>query len=198
MPRITALKPQKNKKFVNVYVDGKFRFGIDLDNLYKFGIKLEKEFTESELEEINKAANFSKTFNKLLNFAMSRPRSESEIENWFYRKKVDESFHKKLLEKLTKLDLLDDEKFASWWVEQRLHFRQKSKRELTYELKQKGISDSLIRKVINDANIDELALAKKHAEKKSRMPEEKLKAYLLRKGFSWEIVKKVLSGQSES
>lgn len=192
MPIITALKPQRNKKHVNVFVDGKFKFGIDLDNLYKFDLKVEKEFAEEKLEEINKAANFSKTFNKLLNFAMLRPRSEKEITDWFYRKKVSPDLYQKLLEKLSKFDLVNDKKFAEWWVKQRIDFKQKSKKELRYELLQKGINSKIIDEVLKNADIDEFELAKKLAQKKSRLTDDKLKAYLLRKGFSWEIVRKIL------
>ena len=195
MPFITALKPQRNKKHVNVYVDGKFAFGIDLDNLYKFKIKVEKEFAEAELEQINSEANFAKTFNRLLQYSMMRPRSYSEINNWFFRKQIDKSLQGKLLDKLQKFELVDDEKFTEWWVRQRIEFKKKSLKEIKFELLQKGIDSKLADKVLKNTNIDEFELAKKLVEKKSRLPEEKLKAYLLRKGFSWEIVKKVLVGQ---
>lgn len=192
MPIITKLSPQRNKKYVNVHVDGKFAFGIDLDNLYKFGLKVEREYTQEELDEINKEVNFSKTFNKLLNYAMLRPRSEKELRDWLWRKKIGEDLHDKLLQKLSKFDVLDDEKFAQWWIRQRVEFKHKSKKEIYYELRQKGIDSKIIKKAISNADINELAAAKKLAEKKSRLETEKLKAYLLRKGFGWDIVKKVL------
>jgi regulatory protein len=204
MPVITSLKPQKNKRFVNVSVDGKFRFGIDLDNLYKYGLKIEKEFTEEELEEINREANFNKTFNKILNFAMRRPHSESELVSWLSRKKVDKEFNEKLLKKLANLELLDDEKFTKWWVEQRTHFKHKSKRELQFELRQKGVNSKLIDKVLGESDLDEFDMAQKQAEKKLRSlgrfddqtRKKKLGEFLQRKGFGWEIVKKVLDDKN--
>ena len=51
MPQVTSLKPQKFTKRVNVYLDGEFAFGIDLDNLVKFGIKVEKEFSKEEIDK---------------------------------------------------------------------------------------------------------------------------------------------------
>ena len=35
MPRISAISPQKNGKRVNIYLDGKFGFGIDLENNFE-------------------------------------------------------------------------------------------------------------------------------------------------------------------
>ena len=49
MVTITALKPQRNGKRVNVYLDGKFAFGIDLDNLVLSGLKIDKQFSEEEI-----------------------------------------------------------------------------------------------------------------------------------------------------
>lgn len=200
MPVITSLKPQKNKKFVNVFVDGKFRFGIDLDNLYNFGLKVEKELSEEELEKMNSEANFSKTFNRLLQYSMSRPHSTRELVDWLNRKKVQVKVQEKLLEKLNKFDLVDDEKFAKWWIDSRKQFKFKSKRELQFELRQKGVEGKLIDKVLGKADLDELEMAKKQAEKKLRSlgrydaqtRKKKLGEFLQRKGFGWEIVKKVL------
>jgi hypothetical protein len=43
VPTITAIKQQKNKNRVNVYLDNTFGFGIDLDNLVLSGIKEAKK-----------------------------------------------------------------------------------------------------------------------------------------------------------
>ncbi len=50
--------------------------------------------------------------------------------------------------KLIELDLLDDQKFARWWVEQRLRFRPKGNRALTAELLAKGIDREIISQVL--------------------------------------------------
>jgi len=200
MPRVTKLSPQKNKKYVNVYLDGKYEFGIDLENLYKFGIKVEREFTDEEIDEIKQAANSNKTLNKLLNFATIRPRSYKEITDWFYRQKVTESIWEELINKLEKLQLLDDEKFASWWINQRLEFKPRAKQALKYELRGKGISSKVIDKAIADANIDEFKLANRLAQKKLRLlsrydeetKQKKLVNFLKSKGFNWGIIKEIL------
>jgi len=200
MPIITSIKPQRNGRRVNVYLDGAFGFGIDLDNLVLSGIKINKEFTEEEVEKIIKKAEFQKTWEKLLKFASLRPRSEKEIKDWFRRKKVHESLHKDLFNRLKYLDLIDDHKFAEWWVEQRITFKPKGKRALTMELREKGIKKEVINQVLADSPIDEEKMAKellaKNAYKWERLPnlkaKQKMSEFLLRKGFSWEIVKKIV------
>jgi regulatory protein len=202
MPQITDIKPQKKKNRVNIYIDGKFSFGLDLENFVVLGLKVGKELTQDEIEEIIKKADFSKTFDKLIRFAFARPRSKKEVTDWFRRKEVHESIHEELLDKLKRLELLDDTKFASWWVTQRTAFRPKSKMVLTMELRQKGIDKDIIKETLLGSGIDELSLAKQLIEKKKRVWEKlegqdrkkKITYILGSKGFGWDIIKEILKG----
>lgn len=206
MPTVTSLKPQKKSGRVNVYLDGEFAFGIDLDNLVRFGIKVEKEFTTEEINKIIHEAEFQKTFIKLLNYSTLRPRSEKELFDWLKRKKVPEKIYKRLFDRLKRLELLNDEKFAQWWVEQRLEFKKKSIKELKYELLQKGIDKNIIENVISSVDIDELKLAIYQYNKSkykwnkfdSRVKIEKVSAFLVRKGFNWDIIQNVIKYMKEN
>ena len=114
-------------------MDGKFTFGIDLDNLVKLGLKVEQVLTEKEVEEIINKAELQKTFDKLIRFTTLRPRSKKEIDIWLRKYKVHSSLHAKLFEKLKRLGFVNDLKFAEWWVEQRVQFKSKSRREIIYD-----------------------------------------------------------------
>jgi regulatory protein len=200
VPVVTQLKPQKNNKRVNVYLDYKFAFGIDLDNLVKFGIKIEKNFTQEEVDKIVHEAEFQKTFDKVLRFAMTRPRSFFEVEQWFRRKEVGESLQPKLIERLLKLDLLDDKKFAEWWVRQRTEFQKKGKLALVQELRQKGIDKKIIDEVLSESGIDEEKLARETLEKNAYKWEryegfekkQKMTEFLMRRGFSYSIAREII------
>ena len=165
---ITALKPQRNQKRINVYVDGKFGFGIDLQNLLEGGLKIGLELSEKQTEEIIKKAEFQKTYDKLLRFATLRPRSEKEVKDWFKRRKIHTSLHESLTEKLKKLKLLDDGNFAKWWVEQRTSFSPRGKRALRQELIIKGVGRETIDEVLRKSfrGPDEISLARDLLEKK--------------------------------
>lgn len=200
MPVITSVKPQKNGRRVNVSLDGRFGFGIDLENLVTLGLKVDQEYSQGEIEKIIKKAEFQKVQDKLINFAMVRPRSEKEVRDWFRRKKIHESMWEDLKKKLLRLELLDDYKFALWWVEQRASFRPKGKRALELELYQKGIAKDTISEVLSLSPIDEEKIArellKKSAPKWKRYAKNKVyvkKAeFLGRKGIGWDTIKKVL------
>jgi len=101
------------------------------------------------------------------------------------------------------LELVDDEKFAKWWIEQRLEFRFKSKRELEQELRIKGIKREVIDQVLGESDLDDEKMARnllaQKAYKWKGLPNEKarqkMSEFLGRKGFNWEIIKKVTGEQ---
>ena len=201
MAKITAIKPQKGGERVNIYLDGKFSFGIDLENFVKNKLKVEQELSQKEIKKLKNTADLHKNINKAINYAMLRPRSEYEISQWFYRKKIKDTDKTKILKKLNKLELIDDEKFATWWVGQRQTFRPRSKRALYQELMQKRIDKRLIDKALSQNEIDESKIAKdlyiknkwrweKYDERKAH---QKASEFLARKGFNWDIIKNVIN-----
>ena len=200
MPEITSIKPQKNGKRVNVYLDGRFGFGIDLENFISLGLKEGKIYQDDEINEIIKKALFQKTLDKLLRFAGLRPRSQKEFELWFKKKKIHESLHDELLSKLKKFDLLDDYKFSLWWIDQRSAFKPRGKRALKYELFNKGIDKDTIERVLSEKNINEEKIAgdllEKNAYKwkkyKGLEQKQKKSRFLISKGIDWETIKRVL------
>lgn len=205
MSIITAIKAQKNQKRVNINLDGSFGFGLDLENFIRIGLKVNQELTQEEINEIIKKGELQKSFDKTLRFVMTRPRSLKEVKDYFRRKEVDISLHQNILDRLTKLEFLDDQKFAKWWVGQRLEFKHKSKKDITFELRQKGIDTNIIKNVLDDSEIDELKIAKELIEKKiykwARYEEaerkQKITQYLAGKGFSWDIISQAVDINNE-
>jgi regulatory protein len=200
VPIITAIKPQRNKKRVNIYLDGKFGFGIDLENFLKLGLKDNQELTEEEVEEIVKKNEFQKIYDKLVRFATLRPRSQKEVDDWLKRKKVHQSLHQELFNRLKRLELLDDEKFAKWWIEQRTLFRPKGKKAIHFELRKKGLEERLIKKILSKVKIDEEKIALELLEKKEYRwknltnleKRKRMSEFLARRGFAWQTIKRVI------
>jgi len=201
MPIITDVKPQKSGKRVNIYLDNIFGFGLDLENYVTLGLKIGQDFTQEKIEEIIKKAEFQKTLDKLLRFATLRPRSEKEIKDYLKRKKVHQSLNEELFNRLKRMDLINDKAFTEWWIEQRLQFKFKSKRDLANELNMKGIEKEIIKDLLTKAPIDEEKAVGKLLEKYSyrwqKLPANKAKQkkieYLARKGFTWEVIDRVIT-----
>jgi regulatory protein len=200
MPTITRIAQQKDKNRVNIYLDGKFGFGIDLDNFVILKLKIGQELNDVELQEILKAGEFQKTLDKVLRWATVRPRSIKEVKDYFKIKKVPESLWDDLIAKLIDFGLLNDEEFAKWWVESRQEFSPKSKRVLIQELKLKGITSDIISKVLESTDLDEETTAKNFLKKRElhwkAIPKEtrqqKMLIFLVGKGFSFDLAQKAV------
>lgn len=104
-----------------------------------------------------------------------------------------------VVERLKQEKFLSDYNFTRFYIDNRNQSKGISRKKLLYELKSKGISESLAREVLesdelfsqreDDTEIDKII------EKKLRRPitQEKLMAYLVRQGFSYDLIKSKLS-----
>lgn len=200
---VTSIEPQKRrKKRFNLYIDAEFFCGLSEDTIVRRNLKVGQSFTKKELDKLLLDEQYSKAFDKALRFLGYRPRSEKEIKD----KLTLKDFHPKIIDKVIKelkgKGLLNDEEFSRLWIKSRKSLRPSGKYILERELKQKGIDKEIIDKIMaKEINEDEeLNLALQAARKKKkgykRLPQlkfnQKMSQFLARRGFSWNIIKKVL------
>lgn len=142
--------------------------------------------------------------NRLFRYLKLRPRTEREI--FLYLEKIVEQKNfplniiEKLVNELKRMGLIDDKKFIELYVSDRINLKPKGKKFLFFELKKKGIDERLIKEYFakNELNEEELATKAilfrwerlKRLEKNKR--EEKALRFLLSRGFSFEIARKVV------
>ena len=208
MPQITKISPQKKRKRVNIFIDEKFAFGLDLETLSKYNLQVDQEISQKEIKEIIKEEELLKAYDKALRFLSFRPRSEKEIKDYLKKKKIGEETQKMVLKKLKKANFLDDREFTLWWIEQRMTFRPSGKRLLEYELRKKGVDKEIIEEFFATGLYPsfEFKMALKAAKKKfssyQKLPgfefRKKITAFLARRGFSWEVIKEVIESLNKS
>ncbi len=152
---------------------------------------------------MDSSAIIDRYYNLSLRFLSYRPRSEKEIKDYLKKKKIDENIQAQIIEKLKSYNFINDEDFVKFWIEQRTKFKHKPIWVIEFELKQKGIEKDLINEVLlsfDQTKRVDLESAKKLAEKKMdfyrnldpKKRREKVMNYLLRKGFDYKTIKKVL------
>ena len=206
MFQITAIKPQeKRKNRFNVYLDGHFGFALGNELLAKKGLKVGQELSPQMVEELTSQDRLNNARDGVYHFLSYRPRSEKEIRDYLKKKELKEEEKEKIIKNLREEKLIDDLEFAHWFLEQRQNFHPKGNYALRQELRQKGIDQKTIDQVLLTKK-EELKLAKKvlaKAEKKyaslsGREKKGKLMAYLLRRGFSWEAVKKAVDEKGKN
>lgn len=136
----------------------------------------------------------------LKKFLELRPRSEKEIRDKLIQKNFKDQEIEKIIANLKQNKIINDQKFAVWWVEERITFKPRGNYLIAQELKQKGISQDQIKEILPNSD-SELEMAKNLAENKIKQinakdkyqKKQKLAGYLSRKGFSWDIVSEVLN-----
>lgn len=211
--KITSISAQiKNKDRVNVSVDGKYRFSLDIFQLTELGIKVGREYSEQELNELEDESVFGKLYGRALEYTMMRPHSAKEIRDYLWRKTrttkvrvrdtneyreksgVSQAIVDRVYDRLLQKGYIDDEKFARYWVENRSLTKGSSRRKREAELRQKGVSSAIIEQAFAGSNRDETEeLAKILAKKRHRYDDErKLISYLMRQGFSYESIRQTL------
>ncbi len=156
--------------------------------------------TEHEAEQI--------IFGMSTKLISGRPRSVHEMQLYLNKKAIEyalaiadkETFVERVIQKLTKLDFLNDNSFIKWWVENRSSFRPRGKRGLIAELRAKGIKQDDLDVFFSKSELDEVELAKQVLLKKQRTLSmydpatyrKKATDLLLRRGFSFDVIKHAL------
>ena len=196
--KVTKIEAQvKNKGRYSVFVDDKFEFGISELGLINSGIKIGLELTEESLGDLKTEASKDKLYNQTLALIMRRPRSEWEIEDYLRRKSVEENHKDEIIQKLQEKGYVDDLDFAGRWVENRRLLKSISRRKLQMELKQKRVSDSVIKQVMAEDDADEVDVIRDEIQKKRRQSryqdDTKLMQYLARQGYRYDDIKQALS-----
>ena len=199
MRKITAIEPQKkNPQRVNVYLGGEFAFG--LARITAAWLRTGQELSEEKVAALQADDTKEVTYQKALHFLSFRLRSSREVRQNLLKRGVDESLVDETVNRLERAGLLDDASFARAWVENRSTFHPRSKSALRMELRHKGLSDEVIRSVV-DSEVDEEALAYEAARKQARRYaglewpgfRQKLGGFLARRGFSYTVLAPVVS-----
>lgn len=136
-----------------------------------------------------------------LNYVSYRLRSTKEVNDHLRKKSFDAAACSHAVKRLKELGYLDDAEFARFWVESRDTHRPRGKRALAWELRRKGIADSVIEDVLARFAGDERTLARTAARKRaatlaSNDPMEfrsKLGAFLARRGFGYDVAEQVVN-----
>lgn len=210
--KITDITTQiKNTDRVNVSVDGKYRFSLDIFQIGELGISVGKEYTDDELAEIENESQFGKLYARALEYCFMRPHSAREVRDYLWRKTRATKYKARngqikerpgdsqanadrVFERLSQKGHIDDAKFARFWVTNRNQTKGVSRRKLTAELRAKGVESTIIEQALRESErSDEDELRKIIAKKRSRYDDQqKLIAYLARQGFSYDDITSAL------
>lgn len=214
--KITAISAQaRNPDRVNISVDGKYRFSLDVFQLSELGVRVGKEYDEAELVALEGESTYGKLYTKALEYTMLRPHSSREMRDYLWRKTraskyksrtgelkeragVSQIIADRVYDRLIEKGYINDETFARWWVENRNQRKGTSMRKLRAELQTKGVASVLVDTVLSETvRSDGDELTKIIAKKRTKYSDDqKLMAYLARQGFGYDDIKAALSDEA--
>jgi regulatory protein len=196
--KITALKLQKrNHQRVNVHLDGEFAFG--LSRIVAAWLEVGQELSEEKIAQLQAEDENEVAFQRAVKFIGYRMRAEAEVWDKLKDNDYPEEVIRAVVRRLQRDGLVDDERFAQIWVENRAEFHPRSHRALAYELRQKGIPEEVITETLAET-IEDKELAYKAGLKQSRKLKNlewpdfrrRLGGFLARRGFSYDVVAPVV------
>ncbi len=196
---ITALEIQKrNKERVNVYLDGEFAFGLNL--MAAAQLRKGQQLSEADIAILRDDDAVTQAIERAIRLLARRPRSIQEIRRKLQDKDIPETVINAAIERLTERGYLDDREFARYWVENRQMFKPMGARALRYELRQKGIShtiiDQILAEMVEDDSAAYLAAQKRAPRLRGKTQAEfrqKLSAYLQRRGFGYDAIRQAIA-----
>lgn len=192
--RITALKAQKkNPNRINVYLDGEFAFG--LSRIVAAWLSVGQEVDDEQIAGLQHQDAGEVALDNAVKFISYRSRTESETRRKLSEKGFSEQDIDKVLERLRTNGLVADEQYARSWVESRSASHPRSRRLMAMELRQKGVSNSDIDKALEGTEDDDklaYQAASQYAHRLAKLEwdkfRERLRAYLLRRGFAYGTI----------
>jgi regulatory protein len=196
--QITDLEPQvNNAERVNVYVDGHYLLGVNALVVLRMELRIGQELLPEQLEQLRSEDAEQQAVDRALNFLSFRPRSRAEVRRYLQRKETPSYIIDAALERLDRLDFVNDRAFVEFWVENRDKFNPRGSRALKNELRMKGVERDIVDELVDQEQDEELALraARKKAASLAHVPNmdyptfrNKLGAFLQRRGFGYDVM----------
>ena len=198
--KITKIAPYgANSKFYKIFLDGQYALSLPPEIIVRFSLKEDMETSLEEIETLTQAALVRKARERLLYSLDRRLHSEKELRDKLYR-----NYSPKIIDlaisEVARLGLVDDERFAEAFCKEKMTVNKKGPHLVLCELYKKGVDKNLAKEVVDRVfsegeNELEGALAAAQKYKKDLdTPKGKQRLYgaLMRKGFSYSIVKEVM------
>ncbi|WP_150267809.1 regulatory protein RecX [Paenibacillus tepidiphilus] len=198
---ITRVERQKKADHRYVIHFGAYSMTVHEDVMIKYRMITGGSFLKDELEEIVVADERQRAYVEGLRYLGLKPRTAEEIARRLRQKEIGETIIAEVLQRLEQERLVDDGLYARAWAEQRLLNQKKGKLWIRQELRDKGVDKSLIAEALENISPEqELESALQTGRKKwnalrgeAREKYNKTGAFLMRRGYSGELVRRVLN-----
>ncbi len=202
MGKITKIESQKDTERASIYIDQQFFIGVYIDLVYTLNLKVGKEINEKDLKILMEKEMYLKAKNKALSILSKASQSENTLRYKLSRYEFDEITINQVIDFLKEYNFLNDMQLAQNIAKDKININKYGKNKIKETLYKKGIEQKTIHDVLEkeispDVEFENaVALGRKKLEKikyedKNKIY-RKLSQHLSYKGFSFDIIKKVM------
>lgn len=185
---------------LSVFIDNEYGFSILEEDYIRLNLYEKSFISEEELNDIKKSIALKSVKSSAIRSISYRMLSEKELFSKLIAKGFDEDIINIAIDELKSIGYLNDMIYAQKFVYERIKLKPKSKRVLTMELENKGISKDIIETVLNDIDYDEDVVIERLVRKKFGKYDlndskiiKKAYSFLMHRGFNFENIKNVIN-----
>lgn len=194
--KITDIRPAvKHDNRVNVFVNEKYAFSLDIVQVVELKIKVGQEITAEKLTEYKNASEFGKAYQRALEWVLVRPRSVQEIKDYLRRRERTNEL-KSLRAEWRRANEADVDGAADNTG------GQSGRRRASRSAQEKpDFSEEIVGRLAKKGYVDDRKFAEFYVENrlvKKGVSARRLEMELIKKGISREIVTEVLGGAERS
>lgn len=206
--RIQIQKKQKDR--YNIFLtkengEEQFAFSVDESVLIENKLRKGMDLAESTIEELIRQDTVHKAYNLAIRYLSYRMRTEKEMQLYLEEKEIDPEHIAKVLERLVKEKLIDDQQFAEMFVRSRINTSDKGPLLIQRELIKKGVPAFIAEEAVGLYPYEEQLkkiklLAKKklsRTNKSFQQQMQQLKVNLMHKGFTQQAISEGLTGMED-
>jgi regulatory protein len=203
MRQITKISEQKRRaNRRNIYLDGKFAFGCNLNVVAKFRLREGMNLSPDQIEKIQQGEVRQECFDQAIKHLQRRLHSRAELRIKLMRREYGDALIDSVLDDLARLGYVDDARFAKTKALAAAQHKQHGRRRAFMELRKAGVESNVAGRAVEDVYeiTDSTALARQLAQKQAPrlrkldplVARRRLVGMLQRRGFNYDEIRPVV------
>ena len=175
------------------------------DVILKYNLLYKKDIDNDLLIEINKENYKSSIYDVSIKYISVRMRSKKELEEYLKNKKKDKKDIEETIKRLQSQDLLNDEKFAKSYINDKLYLTNYGLTKIKNDLLKLGVEEYIIDVIVNNIDLqvinDKLSkIIDKELKINSKLPTNKLNNKIINRcinlGYNYEDILNILNDKN--
>ena len=193
---VTAIVPVDKRK-CKVFLGEDFAFVLYKSEAARFHIEEENDLSEQTYEKIKEEILLKRARDRALYLLQSQGRTKAEMIQKLQKDGYPDDVIREVMSFLEEYHFVDDSSYTENYIH--VNKSRKSSRQIVFELQQKGVDKDTISRMLEEAPINEDDTVRVLLKKKTggQIPadwkeRQKLADFLGRKGFSFDVIQRVL------